>query len=102
MQEEIVTSKRIKAASHAASLTLRIVLLGSFAMTTPLFSQSGTSMDHSQGAQAPPELVQVVREATQKYIDVNAAINAGIIPSLAVCQGPIMAPWGCTTSMQVY
>jgi hypothetical protein len=87
MQEEIVTSKRIKAASHAASLTLRIVLLGSFAMTTPLFSQSGTSMDHSQGAQAPPELVQVVREATQKYIDVNAAINAGYHPVLGCVSG---------------
>ena len=66
MQEEIVTSKRIRAAAHAASLTLRIVLLGSFAMTTPLFSQSDMSMDHSTTTQAPPELVQVVREATQK------------------------------------
>jgi hypothetical protein len=86
MQKEIVTSKRIRAAAHAANLTLRIVLLGSFAMTTPLFSQSGMPMDHS--AQAPPELVQVVREATQKYIDVNAAINAGYHPVLGCVSGP--------------
>jgi hypothetical protein len=88
MQEEIVISKRIRAAAHAASLTLRLVLLAGFAMTTPLFSQTGTPMDHSAGTQAPPELVQVVREATQKYIDVNAAINAGYHPVLGCVSGP--------------
>jgi hypothetical protein len=88
MQKEIVMSKRIRAAADAASLTLRMVLLGSFAMTTPLFSQSGTPMDHSAAAQAPPELVQVVRENTQKYVDVNAAINAGYSPVLGCVSGP--------------
>jgi hypothetical protein len=88
MQKEIVMSKRIRAAADAASLTLRMVLLGSFAMTTPLFSQSGTPMDHSAAAQAPPELVQVVRENTQKYVDVNAAINAGYAPVLGCVSGP--------------
>ena len=88
MQKEIVMSKRIRAAAHAASLTLRLGLLGSFAMTTPLFSQSGTPMDHSAVTQAPPELVQVVRQATQKYVDVNAAINAGYQPVLGCVSGP--------------
>ncbi len=88
MQEEIVMSKRIRATALAARLTLRLVLLGSFAMTTPLFSQSGAPMDHSAATQAPPELVQVVREATQKYTDVNAAINAGYHPVLGCVSGP--------------
>ena len=88
MQEEIVMSKRIRATALAARLTLRLVLLGSFAMTTPLFSQSGAPMDHSAVTQAPPELVQVVREATQKYTDVNAAINAGYHPILGCVSGP--------------
>jgi hypothetical protein len=88
MQEEIVMSKRIRATALAASLTLRMVLLGSFAMTTPLFSQSGTPMDHSEVTQTPPELVQVVRGATQKYSDVNAAINAGYHPVLGCVSGP--------------
>jgi hypothetical protein len=88
MQEEIVMSKRIWAAPHSASLTLRLVLVGSIAMTTPLFSQSSTPMDHSAVTQAPPELVQVVREATQKYVDVNAAINAGYHPVLGCVSGP--------------
>ena len=88
MQEEIVMSKRIRATARAAHLTLRLVLLGSFAMTTPLFSQSGAPMDHSAATQAPPELVQVVREATQKYTDVNAAINAGYHPILGCVSGP--------------
>jgi hypothetical protein len=63
------------------------VLLGSFAMTTPLFSQSGTTMDQSESTQAPPELVQVVRHATQKYINVNAAISAGYQPVLGCVSG---------------
>ena len=88
MQEEIVMSKRIRSAAHSASLTLHLVLLGSIAMTTPLFSQSSTPMDHSAVTQAPPELVQVVREATQKYVDVNAAINAGYHPVLGCVSGP--------------
>jgi hypothetical protein len=88
MQEENVMSKRIRAATQAASLTLRLVLLGSFAMTTPLFSQSGTPMDHSESTQVPAELVQVVRGATEKYIDVNAAINAGYHPVLGCVSGP--------------
>ena len=87
MQEENVTSKRIRAAAHAASLTLRLVLLGSFAMTTPLFSQSGTTMDQSESMQAPPELVQIVRQATRKYINVNAAISAGYQPVLGCVSG---------------
>jgi hypothetical protein len=87
MQEDNVMSKRIRAASHAASLTLRLVLLGSFAVTTPLFSQSGTPMDHSESTQAPPELVQVVRQATQKYTNVNAAISAGYQPVLGCVSG---------------
>jgi hypothetical protein len=88
MQDENVMSKGIRAATHAASLTLRLVLLGSFAVTTPLFSQSDTPMDHSEHAQAPPELVRVVRVATQKYLDVNAAINAGYSPVLGCVSGP--------------
>jgi hypothetical protein len=86
MQKESVMSKRISAASHVAGLTLRMLLLGSFAMTTPLFSQSG-SMGQSEQAQAPPELVQVVRAATQKYVDVNAAISAGYHPVLGCVSG---------------
>jgi hypothetical protein len=88
MQNDNRMSQRIKAASHAASLTLRLLLLGSFAMTTPLFSQSGTPADHSEHAQAPPELVQAVRGATQKYADVTAAINAGYHPVLGCVSGP--------------
>ena len=86
MQKE--NCKRIGAARHAASLTLRLVLLGSFAMATPLFSQSGDSVDHSRYAQAPPELVQVVRQATQKYTNVNTAISAGYQPVLGCVSGP--------------
>jgi hypothetical protein len=88
MHEEIVMSNRIRATAHTASLTLRLILLGSFAVTTPLFSQSGTPMDHTTVAQASPELVQVARQATQKYIDVNAAINAGYNPVLGCVSGP--------------
>jgi hypothetical protein len=87
MQKVNVMSQRIRAAARAAGLTLRLVLLGSFAMTTPLFSQSSAPMDHSEHTQ-PAELVQAVRDATQKYIDVNAAISAGYSPVLGCVSGP--------------
>ena len=87
MQKENGMSQRISAAIHAASLTLRLLLVGSFAMTTPLFSQSGTTMDHSESTQAPPELVQVVRQATQKYVNVSAATSAGYQPVLGCVSG---------------
>jgi hypothetical protein len=86
MQKENRMSNRISAASHAASLTLRLALL-SFAITTPLFSQNAASMDRSAQTQATPELVQVVRTATQKYVDVNAAVNAGYNPVLGCVSG---------------
>jgi hypothetical protein len=82
MQKENGISKRIRAAAHAARLTLRVLLLGSFAMTTPLFSQSGADT-----TQTPPELVQVVRQATQKYTNVNTAISAGYQPVLGCVSG---------------
>jgi hypothetical protein len=87
MQKVNLMSQRIRAAARAAGLTLRLVLLGSFAMTTPLFSQSTAPMDHSEHTQ-PAELVQAVRDATQKYIDVNAAIGAGYSPVLGCVSGP--------------
>jgi len=85
MQKDNVMSQRVRAATRGASLAL---LLGSFAITTPLFSQTEASMDHSEHTQAPPELVQVVREATQKYTNVNTAISAGYHPVLGCVSGP--------------
>ena len=85
MQKDNGISKRISAV-RAASSTLCLVLL-SFVTSTPLFSQSGDSMDHAARTYASPELVQVVRTATEKYVDVNAAVNAGYHPVLGCVSG---------------
>ena len=97
MQKENGMSKRIRAASHAASLTLRLVLLGSFAMTTPLFSQSSTAMDHSEQRKHRRSLSRPYGRPRKSTAMSTPLSMPGIIPSLAVSRGPIMAPWGCTT-----
>ena len=88
MQEKNSVNKRVSTATHTASRTLCLMLLGSFAVTAPLLSQSGTAMNHSDHTQVPAELVQVVRQATGKFIHADAAIAAGYNPVLGCVSGP--------------
>lgn len=43
---------------------------------------------HSAGPAAPPKLVSIVRDATRRYVDVNAATGAGYQPFLGCVSGP--------------
>jgi hypothetical protein len=54
---------------------LHLTLLGSFAATAPLFAADATPADDSALAHASAKLVQIVREATRQFIDVNAATD---------------------------
>jgi hypothetical protein len=84
MQEQNALGRFFGGAIHMLCFTL----LGAFATAAPLFSQSGVSPSHSEHAQAPPELVQVVRDATQQFTHVDAALNAGYHPVLGCVSGP--------------
>jgi hypothetical protein len=74
-----------------------IVLLGllsSLAASAPLLVAGGTATSDSEPAHAghehapPAKLVQLVRDATRQFIDVNAATAAGYEPFLGCVSGP--------------
>lgn len=66
--------------SHAYVLFVVVLALSSLALAQHEMQQDSTSIS--------PSLVRVVRAATQKYIDVNAASGAGYAPFLGCVTGP--------------
>jgi hypothetical protein len=73
---------------------LRVGLLSSLAAAAPLFAASGAATSDSDHDRAPAKLVQIVREATERYIDVNAATAAGYLPAFGCVTGPDMGAMG--------
>jgi len=66
---------------------LRLALLSSL-VTAPLFAADNAATKHSAHEQpAPATLVQLVRDGTKKYIDVNNATAAGYGPFLGCVTG---------------
>jgi hypothetical protein len=64
---------------------LRVGLLSSLATAGPLLASDSAHESHDA---APAKLVQIVREATRQYIDVNAATDAGYGPAFGCVSGP--------------
>ena len=76
------------------TIALGAVLLGALIATQPSATagtpQSGAA-EHSHGAAenaAPARLVELVRDATRQYLDVNAAVSADYHPFLGCVSGP--------------
>jgi hypothetical protein len=73
---------------------LRLALLSSLAATVPLLAAGGPATNDSEHAHAdhehaaPAKLVQLVRDATRQFIDVNAATAADYAPFLGCVSGP--------------
>jgi hypothetical protein len=63
---------------------VRLALLGSLVTPAPLLTAGQATHEHA----APPALVQIVREATQQFNDVNAAGLAGYGPAFGCVSGP--------------
>jgi hypothetical protein len=73
---------------------LRLGLLSSLAAAGPLLA-AGTGVGDSESEQAAPaNLVQIVREATERFVDVNAATAAGYAPAFGCVTGPDMGAMG--------
>lgn len=72
---------------------LHLALLFSLAAAVPLLAQDGAATDNSGNGHSthqdavPAKLVQLVREATRKFLDVNAATAAGYAPFLGCVTG---------------
>jgi hypothetical protein len=80
---------------HKSNMTiLRLALLGSLTAAAPLLAGDATVPNHSEHAHgghdyAPPaKLVEAVRNATEQFIDVNAATAANYQPFLGCVSGP--------------
>jgi hypothetical protein len=63
---------------------LRLIVLSSLAMGTPLLVTAQNAHNHRESA----TLVKIVREATEQFIDVNAAGPAGYGPAFGGVSGP--------------
>jgi hypothetical protein len=64
---------------------LRVGLLSGLATAGPVLASDSAHESHDT---APAKLVQIVREATRQYIDVNAATAAGYGPAFGCVSGP--------------
>ena len=63
---------------------LGLALLSSLIAAAPVLAESQTAHDHA----APARLVQIVRDATQQFIDVNNTGAAGYGPAFGCVSGP--------------
>jgi hypothetical protein len=89
--EEKAMTTRITTLIHASATNiLRLALLGSFVTAAPLLATAIDSAqghaDHKQADSA--KLVQIVRNATRQFLDVNNAGAAGYGPFLGCVSGP--------------
>jgi hypothetical protein len=67
--------------------TVRLTLLSSLVISTPLlYAQKSHHANHAQATS--PSVMQQVREATKQYIDVNNAVSAGYGAFLGCVTGP--------------
>ena len=73
---------------------LRPMLLGALTAAAPFLAGGDTTAKHPGQARAihhhdsPARLVAVVRDATQQYLDVNAAMAANYQPLFGCVSGP--------------
>ena len=86
--------KKIKTLYHLANVTILSVALLGFPAAAQVLDATATMTDPSESAHtghegaAPAKLVEVVRIATQQFIDVNAAVAANYHPYLGCVSGP--------------
>jgi hypothetical protein len=73
---------------HISTISiLRVALLSGLLAAAPILAlASDSQVVHAH--RAPAKLVQLVRDATRQFIDVNAAIAAGYGPFLGCVNGP--------------
>jgi hypothetical protein len=70
-----------------AARILRLAALGGLVAASPQLA-TATGPEHEHHGTAPARLVQLVRDATRQFLDVNAAGGAGYGPFLGCVSGP--------------
>ena len=80
---------------HKSTLcTLRLGLLSALTAAGPLLAAATGGGGSEQEQTASSTLVQTVRAATERFIDVNAATAAGYAPAFGCVTGPDMGAMG--------
>jgi hypothetical protein len=92
LQGELMTTSRLTLLHKSTLCILRLGLLSSLAVAGPLLAAGTGSSDPEPAASA--NLVQIVREATERFVDVNAATAAGYEPAFGCVTGPDMGAMG--------
>jgi hypothetical protein len=86
LEERIMNIRMKNIGRKSIQCIVRLAVGGSLFLPTP-FVEAGQA-GHEHGAQAPPRLVQIVRDATKQFTDVNAAVAAGYGQFLGCVSGP--------------
>jgi hypothetical protein len=92
LQGEPMTTSLMTVLHKSTLCILRLGLLSSFAAAGPLLAADTGGDDSAQAA--PSSLVQIVRQATERFVDVNAATAAGYAPAFGCVTGPDMGAMG--------
>ena len=77
----------IKSPIHTSTTILRLALLSSLIIATPLLAAGQHSHAAAQNPAGSAELVKLVRQGTKQYINVNNATAAGYGPFLGCVAG---------------
>ncbi len=91
---------RIKTLTHKSNMSIRrLAVLSGIAAATLLAARGAATNDSAQTQckahpASPAKLVQLVREATRQYIDVNAATAANFEPAFGCVSGPDQGAMG--------
>ena len=81
-------NKQITALFRVSATNIVRMVLGSLIVITPLIAVAKEDPSTHARHDAPAKLVQLVRESTRQFIDVNVAIAAGYGPFLGCVTGP--------------
>jgi hypothetical protein len=94
LQGELMTTSLMTLLHKSTLCTLRLGLLSALTAAGPLLA-AGTGAGGSEQEQtASSTLVQTVRAATERFVDVNAATAAGYAPAFGSVTGPDMGAMG--------
>jgi hypothetical protein len=94
LQGELMTTSLMTLLHKSTLCTLRLGLLSALTAAGPLLAAGTGAGGAEQEQTASSTLVQVVRQATERFIDVNAATAAGYAPAFGCVTGPDMGAMG--------
>jgi hypothetical protein len=94
LEGELMTTCLMTLLHKSTLRILRLGLLSSLAAAGPLLATDTGGSDSEHAQATPASLVQIVREATEQFVDVNAATAAGYAPAFGCVTGPDMGAMG--------